>query len=83
MITIYGNSVCMWCEKAKDLAERYGLEFEYRNVDEDRYMNEFKINFPSARTIPQIKWGNRYIGGYGEFAEEVENTLGGYGDGKL
>lgn len=80
MVLIYGNSRCAWCEKAKDLAERYELFYEYRNIDNDYYLNELKIKLVEAQkrasTIPQIWWDDRYIGGYEDFAQEIENTLG-------
>jgi glutaredoxin len=38
---------------------------------------------PTSKTIPQIFWNGNYIGGYDAFAIEVENTIGGYGDGKV
>jgi glutaredoxin len=35
-----------------------------------------------AKTVPQIFWYGKHIGGYNEFAAEVENTRS-YGDGDL
>jgi hypothetical protein len=29
---------------------------------------------PDAETVPQIWWHDNYIGGYNEFATEIENT---------
>jgi len=29
---------------------------------------------PGARTVPQIFWHQKHIGGYQEFAAEIENT---------
>ena len=70
--------MCGWCEKAKELAENYQLPYEYRNVDNDYYLNELKLKFAGKRasTIPQIWWDERYIGGYEDFSFEIENTLG-------
>lgn len=83
MITIYGNSVCKWCIAAKKLAEDYGLAYEWIDLDFDENLNRFKINFPNARSIPQIMWDNRHLGGYDDFLKEIENTIGGYGQGKI
>lgn len=79
MIVIYGNLFCNYCLRAKKLAERYSLSYEWKDLDIDSNMNEFKIKFPSAKSIPQIEWDGRYIGGYDELAEEIENTIGDYG----
>jgi glutaredoxin len=83
MITIYGNSRCGWCIRSKKLAERYDLKYEWKDTDEDHNLNEMKILLPDVKTIPQIWWHGRYVGGYEDFADEIENTIGGYGDQKI
>ena len=83
MIKIYGNDMCKWCLKAKQLAEDYKLDHEWIDLDIDSNLNDFKILFPSMVTIPQITWDGRHIGGYENFAEEIENTISSYGQGKL
>ena len=35
MIEIYGKTNCPYCDKAKALATREGLEFKYFMLDED------------------------------------------------
>lgn len=74
MITIYGAPWCSWCMKAKKLAEDYQLDYEWRNVDNDHYKQQLKILLPSAKTIPQIWWHGNHIGGYEDFAREIEET---------
>jgi glutaredoxin len=76
MIIIYGNETCPWCVKAKTLAQQYGLEHEWKNTDIKQNLNELKTAKPDAKTIPQIWWDDRYIGGYKEFASEIQNTMG-------
>lgn len=84
MITIYGTSVCKWCKAAVSLAEAQGLKYEYRSIDEnEQFYTELKALKPDVKTVPQIWWDNRYIGGYTDFAQEVEDTIGGFGDGKI
>jgi len=79
LIVIWGTPLCRFCEKAKTLAEQYNLTYEY--VDATTSKDLFLKTFPNATTVPQITWGGRYVGGYCEFAIEVENTIGGYGKG--
>jgi glutaredoxin len=79
MIHIYGNSICIYCKRAKNLSEKYDLEYVWKDVDEEQYMNEFKINFPGVTTLPQITRYGKHIGGYDEFAQEIENTMVNYG----
>lgn len=81
MITIYGHQRCGWCKKAKALAEQYELKYEWLDTDDQEILNALKTALPTARTVPQIWWGDKHIGGYENFAAEVENTLGNYGQG--
>lgn len=84
MITIYGTQTCKWCKAATALAEAHNLKYEYRSVDlNEQFYIELKALKPDMKTVPQIWWDNRYIGGYSDFAQEIENTIGGYGDGKI
>lgn len=83
MITIYGHQRCVWCKKAKDLAEQYNLEYSWKDTDDQTILNELKTQKPEVRTVPQIWWDNRYLGGYENFADEVQNTLGGFGEQKF
>ena len=83
MIVIYGRPNCGWCVRAKILAEDMNLKYDYRDISDDALRDELKAKKPDCKTVPQIWWNDRYIGGYSEFALEVENTIGGYGDGKI
>ena len=74
MIVIYGKSSCSWCDKAKDLAKQYSLDYEYRSVDHDHYKQQLKAMMPDVKTVPQIWWHGKHIGGYEQFATEIENT---------
>ena len=64
MIEIYGKPVCPYCDKAKQLCEREGSEFVYRQLDVDFTREELFEQFPGARTFPQIKVEGENIGGY-------------------
>jgi glutaredoxin len=84
LITIYGTSVCSYCTRAKNLAKRYGIAHEFKNIEFEHFKKELdeKASF-EYKTVPQIWWNGRYIGGYSELSIEIENTIGGYGDGKI
>lgn len=83
MITIYGHARCGWCTKAKKLAEQYNLKYEWKDTDDAETLSNLKKALPTVRTVPQIWWDDRYIGGYESFATEVENTVGNYGQDKF
>lgn len=82
MIDIYGTPVCTWCAKAKETAESHGLEYRYIDITEGNNMETFAEKFPNAKTVPQIEWHGRHLGGYTEFAIEIENTRT-FGDGPV
>jgi glutaredoxin 3 len=81
MLTIYGTSNCGWCKKAVVLAEQYMLQYEYRDCDVDFNKIELKERFPDTKTVPQIWWNGKHIGGYESFAKEIEDTMINYGQG--
>jgi glutaredoxin len=83
MITIYGKNNCTYCQKAKQVCREYKLAFSYYPIDEDdEYFTKFIELFPNAKTVPQILWDDRWIGGYYELTVEIENLgLGNYGQG--
>lgn len=83
MVIIYGNTNCVWCDRAKELCDQYTLEYEYKSIQVAEYLAELKEQVPGVRTVPQIFWNKKYVGGYEQFASEIENTIGGYGDGKI
>ena len=83
MIVIYGKPDCQYCTKAKSLVEDRGLAYEYIDISVGDAKQELLTRKPDAKMVPQIWWHNRHIGGYNELVNEIENTIGGYGDGKI
>jgi glutaredoxin len=83
MLIIYGHELCGWCRKAKSLADQYSIKYEYRDTDIPENLNQLKKDLPNVKTVPQIWWHGRHIGGYENFASEIENTMGNYGQGKF
>jgi glutaredoxin len=83
MITIYGHQRCVWCTKAKQLAEQYQLSYDWKDTDVMENLNDLKQKFPNVKTVPQVWWDERHIGGYEQFSSEIENTLGNYGQDKF
>lgn len=59
------------------------MSYQYLNVDEEKNLTELKEQFPEVKTIPQVFIDNRHIGGYQEFSQEIENTMGNYGQGEF
>lgn len=79
MIEIYGTSTCNWCDRARELCEQYSLPYTYKSLDDrfdgTQHITEFKERVPAGtKTVPQIFWNDRYLGGFNELASEIENT---------
>lgn len=74
MVIIYGTEWCGYCIRAKKLVEQYQLDFEFRDVDNPEMKAQLTSMLPDYKTIPQIWWYGNHIGGYDNFAQEVENT---------
>jgi glutaredoxin 1 len=83
MITIYGKNGCSYCTKAKELCEKYDVNYEYKNIDENLdHLYEVLSRNKTMKTFPQIWWDDRHIGGYAELTSEFENLgIGNYGQG--
>ena len=83
-VDIYGAVWCDWCEKAKELAEQHNFNIRYHNVDDDGVKEAFRFYFPNVKKIPQIMINAKHVGGYEDFAKEVENMVdGSIGEGQL
>lgn len=74
MVIIWGTSSCSYCKKAISLCEQYNFKFEYILIDTQEKLQELHNIAPDTHTVPQIWWNNKYIGGFNEFQQEIENT---------
>ena len=76
-ITIYTGPVCNYCDAAKRLLKRNNVSFSEINVAEiDGALDEMIKKANGKRTIPQIFFDDRHIGGYEEIrALEKDNKL--------
>lgn len=74
MVTIWGRPGCSWCDEAREICVQYNIKYEYISADTQEKIAELRELVPGVKTVPQIFWNNRYIGGYEKLAEEIENT---------
>ena len=73
-IIVYSKPACVYCERAKALLTRLGLEYTVKVVSKDLSLEElFKVLNRQIRTIPQIVIDNKHIGGYNELVEHFIN----------
>jgi glutaredoxin 3 len=62
-ITVYVSNWCPYCQRAKQLLTRKGLAFSEINVVDEAKFREEMIARSGRRTVPQIFFGERHIGG--------------------
>ena len=63
-IEIYTASYCPYCDRAKDLLTRKGVEFISLEVEHNPTLREECIARSGRRTIPQIFIDGFHVGGF-------------------
>ena len=65
MFIIYGTSTCVWCDRAKEFLGERREDYSFRNIENPHYFENYKYDFPGAKTVPQIITPNGdKIGGF-------------------
>lgn len=80
---VWSKYNCPFCEQAKGLLKMRGIEFEERKIGDGFTKENLLEAVPTARTVPQIFVNDQLIGGFTELKKYLEETAGGYGDGRL
>lgn len=66
-IVLYSTGWCGYCERARALLERKGVDFREIKVDEDMAERQAMLaRSGGRRTVPQIFIGDRHVGGFDE-----------------
>jgi len=81
-VVVYSTGWCPYCERAKGLLERKGVAYHEVKVDENPAERAAMLaRSGGRRTVPQIFFGERHIGGFDELyaldkAGELDKLLG-------
>lgn len=68
-ILMYSTAFCGYCQRARNLFERKGVNVREIKIDEDPREREAMLQKSGGRrTVPQIFIGERHVGGYDELA---------------
>ena len=84
MFEVYSKPNCSFCTKAKQLLTNKGEEFKVidiaeGSIEDQTLARELLINRviettgELPKTMPQIFYGDQYVGGYTELAKMLEN----------
>ena len=68
-VTIYTKDECAYCVRAKELLEEHKVEYEELKIGTDVTKYQLLQKVPHAQTVPQIFFGEKYIGGYEQLRE--------------
>jgi len=69
-ITVYSGPLCNFCDAAKRLLARNNLAYKEIDISkEDGLRDEMIKKANGKRTIPQIFFDDRHVGGYVELRE--------------
>ena len=68
-VVMYSTAFCGYCQRARNLLERKGVNVREIKVDEDAGQRVIMLKRSGGmRTVPQIFIGERHVGGYDELA---------------
>tara|TARA_B100000902_G_scaffold156852_1_gene153128 strand:- start:283 stop:567 length:285 start_codon:yes stop_codon:yes gene_type:complete len=76
---VYSKPNCPSCVKAKMLLDNKKIPYTEsvigKDIQVETLMKEFEVNgLPMPRTAPQIILHGKYVGGYEQLVEVMENT---------
>lgn len=74
-ITIYTTDYCPYCHAAKALLRARGLSYTEIDVTKDAAKREEMIQRSGRRTVPQVFFDDKHIGGNYDLQRYVRNTL--------
>lgn len=69
---VWSQPQCAFCEQAKKLLERSGIEYEERKVGVKYTREDLQAAVPGARSVPQIFLDEQYIGGFQELKTHMQ-----------
>ena len=62
-VVVYLAGWCPYCERARSLLSKKGIQFREIDVDDDPRLREEMIARSGRRTVPQIFIGEKHVGG--------------------
>ena len=62
-VVMYSTGWCPYCDRARELLTKKGVEFKEIDVDQDGKLREEMSARSGRRTVPQIFIGTKHIGG--------------------
>ena len=81
-VVVYLAGWCPYCERARSLLTKKGIQFREIDVDDDPQLREEMIARSGRRTVPQIFIGEKHVGGCDDLLAldgrgELDRLIGG------
>jgi glutaredoxin 3 len=81
-VVVYLAGWCPYCERARSLLSKKGIQFREIDVDDDPQLREEMIARSGRRTVPQIFIGEKHVGGCDDLLAldgrgELDRLIGG------
>jgi glutaredoxin 3 len=81
-VVIYVAGWCPYCQRARGLLSKKGVQFREVDVDDDPKLREQMIARSGRRTVPQIFIGEKHVGGCDDLLAldgrgELDRLIGG------
>ena len=67
-VMIYSTLLCPYCDRAKHLLRRKGVDYQEVRVDLDEKQMRLMMQRSQRRTVPQIFIDDYHVGGYDDLA---------------
>lgn len=80
---VWSKDHCPYCDQAKALLTQRNIAYEERKIGHGYTRENLLEAVPNARTVPQIIINNQLVGGFTELRTYLEQTAGGFGEGKI
>ena len=75
-VSMYVTGWCPYCQRARGLLAKKGVEVTEIDVEEDAKLREEMVTRSGRRTVPQIFIGDRHVGGSDDlFALDASGEL--------
>jgi len=75
-VVLYVAGWCPYCQRARGLLSKKGIQFREIDVDDDPKLREEMIARSGRRTVPQIFIGEKHVGGCDDlFALDARGEL--------
>jgi glutaredoxin 3 len=80
---VWSKYHCTFCDQALALLKSKDFEIEERKIGDGYSREELLEAVPTARSVPQIFIGEKYIGGFDDLKKYLEHNVSNYGDGSF